>query len=121
MDKLQMTLLEHHAKQYVTAEGFTVSYENKNIFEPIEFTIEKGDYIVLNGDNGSGKSSIIKAILGKDLPWQGSLTIAKGIEISYVPQKFNTLSGNINEFIHKEHIDKTKFLTILRKLGFSRN
>ena len=121
MDKLQMTLLEHHSKQYVRAENFTVAYENKNIFNPIEFTIEKGDCIVLNGDNGSGKSSIIKAILGENLPWQGSLKIAQGMEISYVPQKFNTLSGNINEFVYKEEIDKTKFLTILRKLGFSRN
>lgn len=121
MDKLQMTLLEHHSKQYVTAENFTVAYENKNIFKPIKFIVEKGDCIVLNGDNGSGKSSIIKASLGEDLPWKGSLKLAKGIKISYMPQKFNTVSGNINEFVHKGEIDKTKFLTILRKLGFSRN
>lgn len=120
IDKLQMNVSEHHAKQYVSVEGFTVVYEGKDIFKPIQFIIEKGDCIVLNGDNGSGKSSIIKAILGRNMPWKGSLEIAKGIDISYVPQKFNTVSGNINEFINEEQIDKTKFLTILRKLGFSR-
>ena len=59
--------------------------------------------------------------MGDNIAWKGRLEIAKGIEISYVPQKFNTVSGNINEFVHKGKIDKTKFLTILRKLGFSRN
>lgn len=53
--------------------------------------------------------------------WQGRFEIAKGITISYVPQKFNYVNGNINEFVNEEQLDKTKFLTILRKLGFSRN
>ena len=106
---------------HLYAEDFTIAYGNSDIFKPIQFTVEKGDCIVFKGDNGSGKSSIIKAILGEDVPWQGRLEIAKGITISYVPQKFHSVTGNINEFVVKEQIDKTTFLTILRKLGFSRN
>lgn len=121
MDKLKMDVLEHHARQYVNAENFTVVYENKKVFEPLQFTIEKGDCIVFKGDNGSGKSSIIKAILGEEVPWEGSLRIAKGLNISYVPQKFRTIDGSINTFVNQWKIDKTKFLTTLRKLGFSRN
>lgn len=121
MDKLQMNILDHHSKQYINSEDFTITYENNNIFKPIQFTVEKGDCIVLLGYNGSGKSSIIKAILGKDVPWQGKLEIAKGLSISYVPQKFHTVNGTINQFVNGEQLDKTKFLTILRKLGFSRN
>ena len=119
MDKLQMNVLSHHSKQYINAEGFTVCYDG-NLFKPINFSIESGDCIVLKGDNGSGKTSIIKAILGIKIPYHGKLEIAKGMSISYVPQKFNYINGNINEFIYREGIDKTKFLTILRKLGFSR-
>lgn len=121
IERLQMTVLEHHSQQYISADNFTIKYENKSIFKPIKFTVANGDCIVLKGDNGSGKSSIIKAILGKDIPWQGRLKVAKGIVISYVPQKFHLVSGNINDFISEGEIDKTKFLTILRKLGFSRN
>jgi len=120
IDRLQMNPLNHHAKQYINAEDFTIVYGNKNIFKPIEFAIEKGDCLVFKGDNGSGKSSIIKAILGSDVPWEGTLKIAKGMVISYVPQGFHTISGNINEFVRKEQIDKTKLLTTLRQLGFSR-
>ncbi|MDR7855415.1 ribosomal protection-like ABC-F family protein [Tissierella sp.] len=120
IDKLQMNPLNHHAKQYVLAENFSIAYENKNLFKAIQFTIEKGDCIVFKGDNGSGKSSIIKAILGSDVPWDGKLQIAKGIAISYVPQKFHNVSGNINDFVRKEQVDKTKLLTTLRQLGFTR-
>lgn len=121
MDKLEMNVLDHHAKQYLRLEDFTVEYGGENVFKPVQFTIEKGDCIVLNGGNGSGKTSIIKAILGDSIPFKGKLKIAKGIDISYLPQKFNRVSGSINEFVDEKTIDKTKFLTILRKLGFSRN
>jgi len=120
-DKIQITSLDHHKKQFVNAENFTVEYDGKKIFEPIDFTVEKGDCIVFKGDNGSGKTSIIKSILGEDVPWRGNLDITKGLIISYVPQKFHTINGSINEFVDKQQLDKTKLLTILRKLGFSRN
>lgn len=119
MDKLPMNVLAHHTKQYINAQDFTVCY-NKNIFKPVTFSIEAGDCIVLKGDNGLGKTSIIRAILGEEVPCHGKLEIANGIVISYVPQKFDDISGNINEFVNKQCIDKTKFLTTLRKLGFSR-
>jgi|SRR5690625_3789117 len=121
IEKLQINNLEHHARPYINVENFTISYDDKEIFRPIDFTVEKGDCILLKGDNGSGKSSIIKAILGRRVPWKGKLEIAKGITISYVPQKFHYVKGNINDFVNREGLDKTMFLTILRKLGFSRN
>lgn len=121
IEPLQMNILNHHSKYYISAEDFSIAYENNIVFEPVSFTIEAGDCIVFRGDNGSGKTSIIKAILGEDVPWSGKLQIAKGITISYVPQKFSYISGNINEFVNRENLDKTKFLTILRKLGFSRS
>src|SRR5699024_3068565 len=120
MEKLQMDVIEHHAQYYINAEDFTISYGEDNVFEPIEFSIEGGDCIVFNGDNGSGKTSIMKAILGEDIPWHGKLNIVKGLKISYLPQKFHYIAGSINEFVNNKGLDKTKFLTILRKLGFSR-
>ena len=82
--------------------------------------IEEGDCIVIKGDNGSGKSSIIKAILGEYVPWKGTLKMAKGITISYVPQNFHNVSGSIKEFVQEQKVDKTKLLTTLSQLGFSK-
>lgn len=120
LEKLQMQVLEHHAKAYVNAIDFTINYSQGNLFSPLRFTVERGDCLVLRGENGSGKSSILKAILGEKLPWHGVLEMATGLSISYVPQKFRFVGGTINEFITKNGIAKTQFLTILRKLGFSR-
>lgn len=120
IEKLQMNSLKHHAKQYITGEKFTIAYNGDFIFQHLDFTIGNGDCLILKGKNGSGKSSIIKAILGENVPWEGKLQIANGLTISYVPQKFHYIKGNINDLVNEERIDKTKFLTILRKLGFSR-
>ncbi|MDD4000531.1 MAG: ABC-F type ribosomal protection protein [Bacilli bacterium] len=119
-EKLQITFLEHHAKCFVSAENFTVVYDGNEIFRPLEFEINSGDCVFFNGKNGSGKSSIIKAILGKEIPWIGKLKIAKGLIISYVPQEFHNISENINDFIKNAAVDKPQLLTILRKFGFSR-
>lgn len=121
MEPLEIKVIAHHSKYYIQAEGFTISYGKTDIFQPISFTVESGDCIVLKGDNGSGKTSIIKSILGESLNHKGKLEIVKGLIVSYVPQEFSDISGSINEFVYREDMDKTKFLTILRKLGFARN
>lgn len=47
--------------------------------------------------------------------------MANNLKISYLPQNFDYLEGFLDDFIIENNIDKTKFFTILRKLGFSRN
>ena len=73
-----------------------------------------------DGGNGSGKTSLLRLILGEDIPHTGTLFRASGLEISYVPQKADHLQGNPVDWAEKLDIGLTKFLTILRKLDFSR-
>lgn len=120
-DQLKINQLEYHSKQLVYLENFSISYDRKRVFKPMNFELNRGDCLILKGGNGSGKTSLIKALLGHDMEWEGRLSIGKGIKISYIPQQVDFLSGSINDFIISEGIDKTMFLTILRKLGFSRN
>lgn len=120
IDRLDMNVLNHHAKEYLNLENFSIVYNDKNIFKPIDFIVESGDCIVLSGDNGTGKSSILKAILGENISYDGNLHIAKGLKTSYISQKFDFVKGSINDYVENNQLDKTMFLTILRKLGFSR-
>lgn len=119
IEALQIDSLEHHADTLIEAEDFTICYDNP-VFKPISFTLNQGECLVLQGNNGSGKSSIIKAILGEKLQTSGHLLKASNLIISYVPQKFDFLKGSLFEFIDNSNIDKTQFLTIFRKMGISR-
>ncbi|NLY20756.1 MAG: ABC-F family ATP-binding cassette domain-containing protein [Tissierellia bacterium] len=118
-DELTIMPLAHGAKNLFKLHDFQVCYNNP-IFEKLNLDFANGDILSINGDNGSGKSSLIKALLGEDIPYLGHYNMANEIIISYLPQDFSHLSGSIDEFIFNQGIDKTVFFTILRKLDFPR-
>lgn len=55
-------------------EDICLSYKNKMVLHHLHLTIEKGDYFVLCGKNGSGKSSLIKTMLHL-VKYEGKVTI----------------------------------------------
>lgn len=95
-------------------------YDEKKICNPISFEINKNDRIALIGKNGSGKSSLLKLLLGQPINHQGTINLGSGIIISYVPQDTSSLKGNLTEFAKNNEIDESLFKAILRKTDFSR-
>jgi lincosamide and streptogramin A transport system ATP-binding/permease protein len=86
--------------------------------------------LVLRGDNGCGKSSIIKAILKKANPDEeikgtqklvenGILEVASGLKISYINQDTSFLSGNLKDYCKACGFEESLFLAILNQLDFS--
>jgi lincosamide and streptogramin A transport system ATP-binding/permease protein len=75
----------------------------------------------LCGKNGSGKSSIVKLILGESIPYQGVIRIGSRLKISYISQSTYGLAGDLTDYARGYGIDHTLFKTILRKLDFSRD
>ena len=71
-----------------------VEIGNKSIFSNVSFDIAPGDKIGLIGDNGVGKSSLLKAISG-EIPYStGNIVKSKGMEISLMPQDLNKWVDN---------------------------
>lgn len=64
---LKLNPLQHYKETLITAKDYSIRYEDAQtpVFENLEFTIKRGDRLFLNGKNGCGKSSIIKAILSR--------------------------------------------------------
>lgn len=79
----------------------------------------RGERIALTGKNGCGKSSLIKLILGEDIPHTGEAAIAGGLQISYISQNSSHLNGDLSSFALECGIDDALFRTVLKKLGFN--
>ena len=86
----------------------------------INFSISQGERVNICGKNGSGKSTLLKLIIGNNISHTGTVFAASNLKISYVNQDTSSLCGTLADFAENNDIDQTQFLTILRKLDFSR-
>ncbi len=119
-EDLKLTTLRYRKDLLVQIRNLSINYGERRICDDVTFEIQQGDRIALQGENGSGKSSIIKLLLGMDVPFSGNVHIESGLQISYVPQDAGFLSGDMKSFTAKYDLNETLFKTILRKLGFER-
>ncbi|MEK8213753.1 Lsa family ABC-F type ribosomal protection protein [Paenibacillus sp. FSL L8-0463] len=119
-DSLEISQLDYHKNELVELEHVSIQYGEKIVFADISFSIEQGERIALSGINGSGKSSIIKLICGKELDYTGTLRKDSQLTISYVSQDTSHLQGNLTDYARSNGIDESLFKSILRKLDFSR-
>ena len=119
-ERLKIHPLQFHNSRLIEFENVYLFYGNNKICKNMNFIIERGDRILLKGKNGSGKSSVLKLILGEDIKYDGYIYKAKNLKISYVQQNTSNLTGNIFDYINEKQIDRTLFLSILRKMDFSR-
>ena len=119
-DDLKITQSVASSHRLVTLDDISISYGRNTVCSGVNFTVERGDRIALQGKNGSGKSSLIKLIIGEAINYTGNLTTASQLRISYVSQDTSFLAGNLTDFAAQHNIDESLFKAILRKLDFSR-
>lgn len=119
-DDLKLITAEYHSDTMLSFSKVAVCYDGKEICAPVSFTVKKGDRIVLDGKNGSGKSSILKIIMGENIGHTGNVNIGSGLIISYVPQDTSHLKGSLSDFAKESGIDESLFKAMLRKLDFER-
>ena len=71
-------------------EDLTLGYEGKIIVNKLRFTVNKGDFLSIIGENGTGKTTLVKGILGLIGKYSGSIELSEGItqsHIGYLSQK----------------------------------
>lgn len=134
---LRLTPLFHHKERLVTVRDYHLQYVNAQhpVFTDVTFEIHRGDRVALHGENGCGKSSLIKMILQKaaskttDAAYptspmpvleKGVCETVSGLTVSYVNQDTSFLTGSLPAFCKKRNLDQSLFCAILRQLDFER-
>lgn len=121
MEDLKMQPLESNYPFLVSLEDVAIFYDSQKIIAPTSFDILPKDRIWLKGRNGSGKSSILKLILGDpNIKYTGKIRTHNHLKISYIPEDTSLLKGTLKNFIYEYGINEVLFKTILRKLDFKR-
>lgn len=120
-EELKLHNMPHIKDKLVALNDVNIFYGERSIFSPVTFSLEQGERVALEGKNGSGKSSILKLITGADVSYTGSITLASGLRISYVPQSSEDLSGSFSDYAKSAYIDESLFKTVLIKMGLSRD
>ncbi len=83
------------SKVLVESESIDIGYGDKTLIENFKFALAKGDKIALMGTNGSGKSSLLKVLLGELEPLKGKLRRLDGLDIGHFSQKRESLPNDI--------------------------
>lgn len=119
-EELKLHPIDYPKRFLAEAIDLSVSYGDKPLFSKLSFVIEPRERIALSGKNGSGKTSLIRLLLGESVPHNGILRCGSNLKISYIPQDTSFLMGSLKELSQTAGIDESLFKAILRKLDFSR-
>ena len=77
---------EFHGDEVVGLRSLAKSYGDKHLFDGISLKVEGGERIALIGDNGTGKSTLIKMIVGELYPDDGRIRLGPQVRMAYLPQ-----------------------------------
>ena len=129
---LKINVLTHYKERLVHVSDYSLKYidAEKPVFEHLCFDIMQGDRVFLYGENGCGKSSVIRALLKRagsgaktgscEFFEEGVFEVAPNLEISYIDQDTSHLSGNLKQYAEDNNLDYSLFLTLLRKLDLEK-
>lgn len=74
----------------IQCKNMSIGYTNKVVLRNINFEINQGEYVFILGDNGVGKTTLLKTLLGLIPPLKGDIIYDSSIKktsIGYIPQK----------------------------------
>ncbi len=74
----------------IECKNLSASYENREVLKNVNFSVEENDYVCIVGENGTGKSTLVKCLLNLKAPSKGSIVYNKQIKkgrIGYLPQQ----------------------------------
>ena len=96
--KLSLDISKESGKDVLTVHNLAKSFDEKHLFSNINFEIKRGERVAIIGDNGTGKTTLLKIINGLLEPDTGEVIYGSNVSVAYYDQEHQVL-----------HMDKTLF------------
>ncbi len=80
----------------ISLENISISFPEKVLFDNLNWRIPRGSRIGLVGNNGTGKTTLFRTIVGLVHPDKGNITLPRNRRIGYLPQDLIELKSNID-------------------------
>lgn len=77
---------EFRGDEVLTIKNVQKSFDGRTLFSDVNLEVAGGERIALLGDNGTGKSTLIKILMGEETPDAGKLRLGPTVKIGYLPQ-----------------------------------
>ena len=77
---------EFHGDEVMVIKDLKKSFGERVLFDHVDLEVVGGERIALLGDNGTGKSTLIKLIMGEEEPDSGRIRLGPTVKIGYLPQ-----------------------------------
>jgi ATP-binding cassette, subfamily F, member 3 len=97
------------------ADGTSKAYGERTVLKPFDLVIRHGEAVGLVGPNGSGKTTIVRMILGQETPDDGTLRIGPSVVVGYYAQEQETLDPAMSPL---DAVRKLKPMTEQAAIGF---
>lgn len=85
---------EFSGDEVLVIDDVSKSFGDRKLFSGLEMTVTGGERIALIGDNGTGKSTLVKLIMGEETPDSGYLYRGPAVRTAYLPQIVSFSSDN---------------------------
>ena len=82
----KFTSADFHADEVLVCHDVSKAFGAKKLFDGLELTVSGGERIALIGDNGTGKSTLVKMIMQQELPDTGYIKFGPSVRPAYLPQ-----------------------------------
>ncbi len=86
----------------ISVKNLSVRYGANTVLRHVDLALDPGEIVTIVGPNGSGKTSLLRAIIGAVRPDAGQVVLKPGLKIGYVPQKLHidpTLPISVERFM----------------------
>ena len=77
---------EFNGDEVLAADNVSKGFGGRTLFSGVDLLVEGGERIALIGDNGTGKSTLVKLIMGEEPPDTGYLALGPAVRTAYLPQ-----------------------------------